>query len=324
MTDCRMQDPVSHKPLTTPVIGFDGYIYNKADYEGMISKSNQSPLSNIGLTRSTFPRRYVKLENFLSNPNDMAAFRALATDPFTGQLMNTPVIVVYDVVIGAQHHEGVLVCDKSQVNMLISDHLIDNITIRSFNALQELIDRKRNINLPNIRFETQSSLWLLSEEIKTQEFVPVKTANKLATGMRVKLKAKLHEPKVDEYHALEPGTGYLSFDSSHSSGNRHFIAHVKLENGKLGSVMIPIDVMATKDIRGYYGMPTTTPIYEYRFSYSDQNFFGGFNRSDSSADIKFMESRIGAVENWLQTDEAKKQFREMAHCEYNRYYGVGK
>jgi len=315
-----MQDPVSHKPLTTPVIGFDGCIYNKSDYEEMIGKSDHSAFSNVHLTRTSFPRRYVKLENFLNNPNDLAAFRALATDPFTGQLMNTPVIVVYNIIIGAQNHEGVLVCDQSQVSMLVSDHFIDNFSVRAFHELKELIDRKRNEKLPEIRFETQSTLWLLSEEIKTQEFAPVKMPNKMATGSHVKLKATLHQPRVDDYHALEPGTGYLSFDSSHSSGNKHFIAHVKLENGKLGSVRIPIDVMATKDISGWYGTPRKTPIYDDRFSYQDQNFFGGFGQDS----IKFMESRISAVENWLQTDEAKKQFREVAHCEYNRYFGIGK
>ena len=136
--------------------------------------------------------------------------------------------------------------------------------------------------------------------------------------MRVKLSAKEFRPTVLELHRLQPGHGYLCFDDSQSSGNKQFVAHVKQDDGIIGSLIIPMDVMTNGITSEYSSLQGGKIVCKH------WNFFGSFFYYSSSTYESFINQRLPAAEKWLESDKANSNFKEMFHCpaNYPQDYGL--
>lgn len=132
--------------------------------------------------------------------------------------------------------------------------------------------------------------------------------------MRIKLFPSTFGPTVDDYHKFQPGTGWFSFRGD-GSGHTKFWADVKLEDGRLGSILIPTEVVTNN-------LTNDSDAFEGDLIYRKApTFFGNFNLYNKLSYEDFITKRLKAVEEWLQTPEADQRFREMCHCSANKYFG---
>jgi hypothetical protein len=180
-------DPIEGTPLKKPVIASDGYIYEESKYQELILQRNDSSFPPYRPFReSPYPFGYKKLEELLANPTSVTALRSLCVDPVSGELMKDPYIATLKIFKQGELIDGVIVCDKSTLDLLALHDPVKVVTSRQFTQLKDLIQSRLNEMATRKDPSDEHGLaWLESSEMMSEYFVPVRRRSAPNSGFHV-------------------------------------------------------------------------------------------------------------------------------------------